>query len=163
VGTSVADPTNRPDHFVDVVPTEWIDRNGHLDTIHYKSLVDRARRQLFDYLGLDRGHFASGFTLFNLEMHALYEREIFGKETICILSHVAGGADKVIHSFHEIFRPDDPRRCAGIELLTLHVDQATRRGTPFPPAIAARLQQIAAEHSARPAPQGLSSRIVLRP
>ncbi|MOA32308.1 bifunctional 3-hydroxyacyl-CoA dehydrogenase/thioesterase [compost metagenome] len=54
----------------------------------------------------------------------------------------------------ELTQTRDGYLAATMEQLSLHVDLNTRRATPFPDALAARLAHTVAEHAEHPLPKG---------
>ena len=140
----------------DVVIADWIDRNGHLNLAYYLVLFDRATDVLFDRLGIGAAYSAaSGYSLFVVETHTLYERELALGARVRIDCHVLGADEKRLHLAHEMFRAGEAGRVALLEGMVLHVDLGSRRTAPFPAAIAATL---AGAVTAAP-PAGLGRRI----
>ncbi|WP_114912408.1 thioesterase family protein [Acidibrevibacterium fodinaquatile] len=140
----------------DVVIADWIDRNGHLNLAYYLVLFDRATDVLFDRLGVGAAYSAaSGCSLFVVETHTLYERELALGAQVRIDCHVLGADEKRLHLAHEMFRAGEADRVALLEGMVLHVDLGSRRTAPFPAAIAATLAGVV---TAAP-PAGLGRRI----
>ena len=80
----------------DVVIADWIDRNGHLNLAYYLVLFDRATDVLFDRLGVGAAYSAaSGCSLFVVETHTLYERELALGARVRIDCHVLGADEKL--------------------------------------------------------------------
>lgn len=143
---------------------EWIDENDHMDSLHYKTVANGGTLALFRYAGLTREWLAqSGSTLFQLEMHVCYERELRLGDEIVVNSWLIGADAKRIHHFHEIMHEGAGYRAATVELMTLHVSRETRRSAPMPEPMAARFQEILAVHRALPQPSKVGRAISMAP
>lgn len=126
---------------------EYIDIMEHMNVMWYIHLFDQATRRFFDSFGFGEGYrFESGFGSFALEQHVRYLAEVREGETITIRTRALGRSAKVIHFMHFMLRDRDNALSATGELVGMHADLKARRGTPFPPAIAARYDAILAEH-----------------
>ena len=129
-----------------------------MNLAYFVVIFDHATDVLFDALGIgDEYRRATGKALFVVETHTLYEHEVGDGERLRVGTSLIGGDAKRLHFFHEMFHAETGLRAAAQELLSLHVDLATRRTAPFPPdrqaAITARLRPGAA------LPQGAGRRI----
>lgn len=133
------------------VKPEWIDRNGHMNLAYYIVVFDLGTDAIFDALDIGAAYSArSGNTLFAVETHTLYQREVARGERLRIVSHVVGGDAKRILLAHEMFKADGSR-AACFEGMNLHVDATTRRVSPFPADRQAVIAAaVAADASTRP-------------
>ena len=132
----------------DSVIHDWIDRNQHMNLAYYVVVFDRATDAVFDLLGIGSAYTPeTGNTMFAVESHTLYEREVKLGETVRIVSHVIGGDAKRLHLAHEMFRPDGAR-AAAFEVMSLNVGMTSRRVAPFPPDRAAAIASMTAAHLA---------------
>lgn len=137
----------------------WIDRNGHLNLAFYVVVFDHATDALFDVLGIGEAYTAStNNSMFALETHTLYEREIKVGERVRVYSVLVAADAKRLHFAHEMFTHSASGRAAMEELLALHVDMGSRRSVPFPPD---RQVAIAEAVGRSPLPAGLGRRIGL--
>jgi acyl-CoA thioester hydrolase len=144
------------------VPADWIDENDHMDTMQYKTAADGGTRALLDTAGITReGLESNGGTLFQLEMHIVYERELRLGAPLLVRSWLIGSDAKRIHHFHEILHETGRFRAASVELMTIHVDRETRRSAPMPGEWVERLSTIRQAHARLPQPGKVSSRISL--
>ena len=133
------------------VRPEWIDRNGHMNLAYYVVIFDLGTDAVFDALGIGSAYSAgSGHTMFAVETHTIYHREVTLGERVRLASSVIGADSKRLLLAHEMFKPDGSR-AATFEVMNLHVSETTRRVAPFPPdrqaAIAA---MVAADAGLRP-------------
>ncbi len=158
---AVSPPDHVPLHETSVRP-EWIDRNGHMNLAYYVVIFDQGTDVLFDTLGIGQAYSdASGNSVFVVETHILYERELKAGERVNVRSHVVGVDAKRLHFVLEMRAAGEDRRVSLQELLAVHVDMSTRRVAPFPPDRRAAIAELAALHRTRPAPAGLGRRIAL--
>lgn len=146
----------------EAVRPEWIDRNGHMNLAYYVVIFDHATDVVFDALGIGEAYTRStGNSLFAVESHILYERELKAGERVRVRIHVLGAEAKRLHIAHEMFTEASDGRVALQELMCVHVDMATRRSAPFPPDRQAAIAALAAAHARLPQPAGLGRRIAL--
>jgi acyl-CoA thioester hydrolase len=148
----------------ETVRPEWIDYNGHMNVAYYVLVFDHATDALFEALGLGADYRrATGCTLFAVESHILYEREMAPGTPIRVESRVLGIDGKRLHFGHEMFHGTEGWRAATIELMTLHIDLATRRTSPFPADRRDRLDAAALAHARLPAASWVGRRVSLAP
>ncbi|HYL70564.1 MAG TPA: thioesterase family protein [Candidatus Dormibacteraeota bacterium] len=127
---------------------EWIDYNGHLRDAYYTLIVSLATDALMDRVGLDAAYRArSGCTLYTLEMHLHFLREIKQQDTALVELRVLGVDHKRIHAAFDILRRGESGVAASAELMLLHVrqDGAKAGSTPFPGEVAAALAALEAQ------------------
>ena len=74
-------------------------------------------------------------------------------------SRLVGFDEKRIRHYHELYHETDGFLAATAEFLSLHVDLTSRKVTPFPPAVQARLAEVRAAHDALPRPDRLGRAI----
>jgi len=146
--------------YTDRVRPEWIDQNDHMNTMHYKTVTNFAMRALFQLAGLHTEYLQrEQKTLFQLEMHICYERELRRDDAFEIHSWLMGAGPKRLHHFHEIIHSDKGYRAATVELMTVHIDRTTRRSQPFPEEMQREFAHIALAHGAVPRPDKVSRAI----
>lgn len=146
----------------ETVRPEWIDYNGHMNVAYYVLVFDRATDTLFDALGLGAAYRqATDLTLFVVESHILYEREVALGAPLRIESRILGVDGKRLHLGHEMFHGTEGWRAATIELMALHVDLGTRRTSPFPPDRQRLLDAAAGAHAHLPPADWAGRRIGL--
>ena len=141
------------DEYRDVVRSEWIDYNGHLNVGCYSLAFDYSTDAFLDALGLDApGRERLGVTTFTLESHLTYQREVVEAEKLRFTTQLLGFDQKRIHYFHTMIRERDGEISATNELMSLHVSTETRRTTPFHPEVLDRILEFSEVHSALPRP-----------
>lgn len=124
------------------VREEWIDYNGHLSEAFYVLVFGFATDQVMDELGIDAAYReASGCSLYTVESHVRYLDEVSLGSTLVVRPRLVSAGSKKLHLAYEMLVDD--RVVATEEILALHVDQNADRAVGFPPAIAARIAEVA--------------------
>ena len=133
-------------HSGTVLP-EYIDYNQHMNLAYYVLIFDQATDELFDYIGLGRDYRMRELgTAFTLETHTLYLRELKLGAPVCISTQLLDIDSKRIHYFHRMYHKDEGYLAATQELLSMHVDAVTRRGSPLPESIRMIVEDLLEGH-----------------
>jgi acyl-CoA thioester hydrolase len=143
---------------------QWIDYNGHLRDAYYTLIVSLATDALMERIGLDAAYRGrSGCTLYTLEMHLHFLREIKQHDTALVQLRVLGVDHKRIHAAFDILRQGESAVAASAELMLLHVrqDGAQVGSAPFPPEVSAALAALQAASADVADPTPGSRRIAL--
>jgi len=149
----MSEPAAPLDRYRDVVRSEWIDHNQHMNVGYYLVVFDFATDEFMQWIGLDAGHRAErGITTFCLEAHVTYHREVREGDPLRFTTHLLGHDDKRLHYIHAMYHARDGWLAATNELMSLHVSGATRRAAAMAPEILARLAAIQRAHDALPRP-----------
>ena len=150
------------DEYRDVVRPEWIDHNGHMNMGYYLVVFDFATDAFLAWVGLDATHRrAHEVTTFCLEAHVTYHREVRSGDPLRFTTRLLGHDAKRVHYLHEMLHATEGYLASTNELMSLHVDLATRRGGPMAPVVLSRLAAIQAAHDALPRPAQAGRRISL--
>jgi acyl-CoA thioester hydrolase len=157
-----------PSLYATTVPPEWIDYNGHMNVAYYMVAFDRATDGLLDRLGLGIDYRrATNCTIYVLEAHVLYERELREGDTLAVTTQLLGADGKRLHVFHSMWNDATGERAATNELLCLHVDLlGSETGGPRAAGFAseeqARIDTLLTEHRPLGLPPEAGRRIALR-
>jgi len=147
---------------LDILP-EWTDQNGHMNVAYYVLAFDRATDTLFNEIGVGWSYLdRTGRSTFSLAMNIDYVREVFAGDSVRIVSRLIDCDHKRIHYFHEMHHPTKDYLAATNELLSMHVNMATRRSEPFPSDIQARLAEMKSAHAAFPLPPQVGRKLGIR-
>jgi acyl-CoA thioester hydrolase len=147
----------------DAVAPEWIDYNGHMNVAYYVLAFDRATDRLFDYLGIGEAYRgATHHSIFALEAHVTYERELRQGEEFEIATRLIDADRKRLHLFHAMNRAKDGELSATIEVMGLHVDMTGPKSAPLPDAAYAKVEKLLAEHRKLSLPPQLGRKIGIR-
>jgi len=131
---------------------DWIDYNGHLNMAYYNVLFDRGLDQVWDTLGIGATYAATRkLTTYTAEVHICYVRELHLGAKVTVSTQVLDADEKRLHVFQEIHHVDGGL-AATSESLTLHVDMAGPKVTPFPADIQANIDAMRQAHAALPQP-----------
>jgi acyl-CoA thioester hydrolase len=145
------------------VEAEWIDFNGHMNLAYYVLVFDRATDLLFDRLGLGEAYRrAADRSNFILEAHVTYARELKEGDGLRITTQLVDADDKRLHFFHAMHQEPAGHLAATIELLSLHVDLAGPRASPFGEPQRSAVAALLAEHRTLPRPPQLGRAIAIR-
>ena len=151
------------DRYRDVVRSEWIDHNAHMNVGYYLVVFDYATDAFFDWVGLNAAHRAAhAITTFCLEAHVTYHREVRAGDPLRFTTLLLAHDDKRIQYFHAMYHGGEGWLAATNELMSLHVSRATRRAAPMASEILARLAAIQRAHNALPRPPQAGRAIGLR-
>ena len=142
-------------HRETVLPA-WIDYNGHMNLAYYLLSFDHATDAFFDYIELGYAYrVRRAHSLFTLEAHVSYVRELNAGSALRFATQLIGFDEKRLHYFHWMYNADEGYLAATNELLSIHVDLATRRVDAMPAEALERLTRIMAEHAELPRPREL--------
>jgi acyl-CoA thioester hydrolase len=127
------------------IAPEWIDYNGHLRDAYYALILSHAADALMDRIGMDAAYRAgSGNTLYTVEMHIHYLREVHGKDIVDVTVHLLGTDQKRIHAAFDMTCQGQTAASATAEFMLLHVHQGqTVSSRPFEPDIAGAIAALA--------------------
>jgi acyl-CoA thioester hydrolase len=145
----------------ETVRPEWIDYNGHMNVSHYVAVFDHAAEACVATLGIDTAYRKAGQSVFAVEQHITYARELNAGAPLRVSVRLAGFDDKRLLLFLEMHHADESYLAATCELLCLHVDFVARKASPFPLALRARLAETLAAHRAVPLAHKLSRAIAV--
>lgn len=147
----------------DRVIAEWVDANRHMNVACYMLVFDKATEIFLQQVGAGRGYTASGAgTVFALEACIRYERELRLGDEVRITTRLVDHDRKLLHLLHAMYHHGSGARAATMELLLLHVDPSSRRGSPWPAAILSRLETLSAAHRALASPEDDRLKIRIR-
>ena len=138
------------------VLAEWVDANRHMNDGFYAVAFGEASWRVQDHLGLHAEYRArTGGTLYSVEAHLTWERELSLGQRLHIESLVLGVDAKRLRVFHRLFATGEDRCAATMDVMMLHVVQGEDgvRTGPFPADVARHLERVAAEHAALGVPE----------
>ncbi len=134
-----------------VVPTDWLDFNGHMNEARYLQAFSEATDRFMAFVGCDAAYIAKGGSYFTAETHICHVDEVAAGASIYVDTLCLSGSGKTMHIVNSMFAQNG-RLLATCEQVLIHVSLKTRR--PSPPAghIAEKLAAIAAHHARLPRP-----------
>lgn len=143
----------------DTVKAEWVDYNGHLRDAFYMLLYSLATDAFIDRIGLDdAGRRARQRTLYTLEAHVSYLREIKEGAAVRVEARVIAHDRKRIHLYLEMFEGDSAEPVSACEQMLMHIDTGgAPKSASFDADVAAR---IAAEPTVAPEHAPYAGRVI---
>lgn len=142
------------DVYRDVVRSEWIDFNGHMNAGYYMVAFDDAISPWSRFYGMTDQHRAHhGVTTFSAENHITYERELREGTEIGITTQLLGYDRKRIHAFQVMYDLASGTEAATNEVMSLHISEATRRVSEMHDEVFERLGQVWERHRTLPWPR----------
>ncbi len=122
------------------VEPHFVDAMGHMNVAFYAQLFDRAVWQRFGELGLDAAYLArEGRGMFALEENTRYIAELREGERLEIRTALLEVRDKTLRFVQYLRNVEKQKLAATQEIVVGHIDLATRRTTPIPAELRARL------------------------
>lgn len=147
--------------FETAVRPEWIDYNGHMNVAYYLLAFDQATDALLDCLSLGRNYADhEGHSVFVVEAHLTYARELTEGDRLAFTSWLVGVDDKRLHLIHEMRQAEDGFLAATAELMLIHVDLSQRRAVPFPADRLAAITALAAKACKKSGPPPVPGRSI---
>lgn len=130
------------------VQREWLDYNDHMNVGYYALAFDQALDVVYEeWLGFGadyvRAHAKGPFAL---QQHFHYLRELRLGEEFTVAMQLLDHDEKRAHFVLMMSNAETGALCATCEQVSIHVDHATRRSTPYPPWLRARLAELMAAH-----------------
>lgn len=145
--------TTPPILYRDRVRTEWVDYNGHMSEAYYVLVFGHATDAFYDLIGMDDDYRRrEARSVYTLESHIFYLKEIWEGEELAVRSQVLGADHKRVQLFHAMHHGEQGDLLATSELMLLHVDTTVPGAAAFAPEIQARLDAITAAHAELPRP-----------
>ncbi|SAL77293.1 thioesterase [Caballeronia peredens] len=125
----------------DTVKPEWVDYNGHLRDAFYMLIYSLATDAFMDGIGLDdAGRRARRRTLYTLEAHISYLREIREGAAVRVETRVLGHDRKRVHLYLEMFEGDIAEPVCACEQMMMLIDTSgAPRSASFDEDLAARI------------------------
>ena len=139
------------------VAAEWTDYNHHMNVAYYVLAFDRGTDQFLGKLGMDLEdpQFTQRSSVFALEMHVTYEREMRQDDPWSVFTQLVDADHKRIHLMHEMRHTAEGWRAATNEVIVMHMDMASRRSAPFPDHIQTHIDALKQAHATLPQPDTL--------
>lgn len=145
-----------PDHTFDApivcpeqkVQPAWIDYNDHMNMAYYSLAFDLSLDYVYEQLGLGPDYKqGSCCTTFSLEAHVMYLREVVLGDPLRVTYQLLDWDAKRLHFIGQMYHGEQGYLAATSEQISMHISLETRRGTPFPQELQARIQAVMAAHA----------------
>ena len=139
------------------MPSEWIDRNGHMSAVHYNHAFRVPVQVLFDRFGLGLGVAdPTGRGVFMLDWRVQYVREVLEGMALYFEIRLIDASDKLVHYYIEMFAGRERYLAATCESVEIQVDLETRKTMPHDVALQAYIDEMLAAHRRLPWPERAS-------
>lgn len=112
-----------------VVPTSWLDVNGHMNDSHYAEVFSKASDIILQRIGSDADYIARGFSYFTADMQISYLNECHAGEKISVFTSIHLAEGKKLDLRHEM-KNAQGTVCATCTQFLLHVDLNSRKSCP---------------------------------
>ncbi len=145
-----------------IVPTDWIDYNGHLTESRYLDVLAESTDAFLRLIGIDGDYIADGHSYYTVETHIRHIAEASAGEHLYTETRLLAHDQKRLHLFHEMRRQGDETLLATGEHMLLHVDRTAAATAPAEPAVLASLSAIADTQRELPWPEA-AGRVGRRP
>src|SRR5262249_11236576 len=124
------------------VEPAWIDPNGHLNMAYYNVLFDRGLDEAFCLVGLGWDYLKErGDSTFTAEVHVRYFREWHAGYPVRVTCQLLDFDKKRLHVLQQLFHASEGWVSATSENMSLHVDMAAKKVSPFPADVMKRLAE----------------------
>jgi acyl-CoA thioesterase FadM len=135
--------------YLTIVAPDWIDYNGHMTEGFYGMVFADATDAMLHHIGMDANYRAADRgTMFTVETHIRFLRELKVQEDLRIEVSVLGNDAKRVHLWAEMHAPD--YLAATQEVLLVHVIPSTTRVG----AMDASMVEALSEHRIADVPTG---------
>lgn len=136
------------------VRADWIDFNEHMNVAYYVLAFDLAIDALWLDFGITEEYVqAQRGSTFAVETHVLYQRELLLDDPYIVTSQILAFDQKRIHQFQRMYHATEGYLAATAEWMSLHVDIATRRVSPWPIDILQSIRRVASGQRELPYPE----------
>jgi carnitine 3-dehydrogenase len=136
-----------------IVPTDWIDYNGHLTESRYLDVLAEATDAFLRLIGIDGDYVATGRSYYTVETHIRHLAEASAGEHLHTDTQLLSHDQKRLHLYHEVRRKGDEVLVATGEHMLLHVDRAAAATAPVGRAVLESLAAIADAQRGLPRPE----------
>jgi acyl-CoA thioester hydrolase len=146
------------------VKPEWVDYNNHLNDGYYLVIMSLGTDAFQDLIGMsDAERRATKTTIYTLEAHVNYLREIKEGEEVEVRTQLIGFDQKRFQLFHTMHTARLGAEVAATsEFMLVNIDSSGEpKSAPFRPEVAARLAEVMDAHKALPLPQNSGRAIAL--
>jgi acyl-CoA thioester hydrolase len=125
-----------------VVPESWADSNGHMNMRWYVAIFDEAGDDLHARTGLTpEFHRAHHTGTVDLEHHTNFVAEVMPGDRVAVYARLVARSAKRLHYLMFLINETNGKLAAIFECMNAFADMTVRKTAPFPPEIAARIDE----------------------
>jgi acyl-CoA thioester hydrolase len=144
------------------IKIDWVDYNKHLSESCYLLVFGDHSDAFFRYIGIDEAYRESGLSIYTVESHIQYIKEVLLNDPISVTCQVLDVDSKRIHFMQAMYNQETKALLATVEQMLCHVDMLKAKAAPFPQHIYERLQLIHAAHASLTPPKPIGRPIGIR-
>lgn len=123
-----------------VYPRE-LDHMGHMNVVAYVAKFDQATWSFFSDIGFTPTYLrGSGRALAAVQYDISYKKELLAGDVVTVSTRLVRVGSSSLTYVHEMTNGETGEVAATAEVTGVLIDRATRRSTPLPPDLAARLR-----------------------
>jgi len=148
--------------YTETVRSEWIDRNGHMNSAYYVLAFDQSASAYLSDIGISDDYVKQRCCgVFWGDLQVRYLKEVVEGDVLTFRYQVINYDKKGLHLWQEMLHYERGFIAAECEMLVLHVDLLKRKVQNFPNEIRDCIAAKYAEYSKSPIPKGLGRKIGL--
>ena len=119
------------------------DHIGHMNVMWYTGKFDEATWNLLAACGITARYIRDRKRgMAAVQQNTTYKKELMTGDVISVRTTVLEVRNKVVRFRHDMFNDEDGQIVASSELTGVHMNQETRKSTPFPEDILKKLQSM---------------------
>jgi acyl-CoA thioester hydrolase len=123
-------------------------------------LFDRAVDEVYETLGIGPSYLKrSNHSTMTAEVHVRYLRELMVDAPVRVRFQLLDYDAKRMYYFEELVHAEEGWLSATSENMTLHIDMAAKKVTPWPAEVMARFAEMKKAHARLPIPDGAGRKI----
>ncbi|HEX2621491.1 MAG TPA: thioesterase family protein [Phototrophicaceae bacterium] len=131
------------------VPSDYEDRNGHMNVRWYLHIFDDAGDVLVEQFGITpEFHRQNGTGGFDLEHHLHYLKEVHIGDTVVVYARMIGRSAKRIHYVLLMVNETRETLAAIQEVVNSFADMKIRRTASYPDEVAMKIDAMLTQHQA---------------
>lgn len=124
-----------------VIPSSWLDFNGHMNDSHYAEVFSKASDIILRRLGADPDYVARGYSYFTVDMKIDYIDECHAGDEVKVFTSIKLADGKKLDLYHELKDTAGNLRAAASQFL-LHVDLKSRKSCAPVEPLATHLNRL---------------------
>ncbi len=125
-----------------VYPAE-LDHMGHMNVVGYAAKFDEGTWNFFNDIGLTPSFLrSSGKATAAVRYDITYERELLAGDVVTVRTHLTRLGRTSFAFRHEMWNGETGERAATADCTGVLIDRSTRKPTPWPDDLAARLRAL---------------------
>ena len=124
-----------------VIPSSWLDFNGHMNDSHYAEVFSNASDIILRRLGADPDYVARGYSYFTVDMKIDYVDECHAGDEVKVFTSIKLADGKKLDLYHELKDTAGNLRATASQFL-LHVDLQSRKSCEPVEPLATHLNRL---------------------